>query len=520
MSTARVLVVGAGPTGLALALQAHSLGAAVQVIDRRPEAFRPSRAMMVHSRTLEMLRPLGVVEALLARADTAPRMEIHLRRRSVRLELSGFMLADAAYPHLTLIRQADVESVLGAALAGRGVTVERGVELYDFAGDPDGNVRVGLRGTGETHAVVDYLVGCDGADSTVRSLAMIGSRGHGYRREAILADVELGGDLAPGVAQVAAGRAGMVFLFPLGDRATWRLLATRAASGAPVGHPLMPVELGCILDDAHVPAWIRQVGWSSVVPLRHRLADRYRQGRVFLAGDAAHVHSPAGGQGMNTGIQDGINLGWKLAFADCSSDPQTLLDSYQQERRPVARITMALTDLAFWAESGLDPFAVLGRAVLLPLSAPLLPAVLGRQRLVAAGFTILAQLRIGYPRSPLSIEAGRHRPGPVAGKRLPDVPVTVVAGSVRLHELIARPGVHLLLDRDAPGLAHLSDHPHVYAHQLLDRPGRGLVAVRPDGHVGLRTGDAASPEFARWLSLVGVSSHPGPRGRVSDQPFA
>lgn len=518
VSGPRILVAGAGPTGLALALQAHSVGAAVRVIDRRPDAFRPSRALMLQSRSLEVLRPLGVVAALLARADTAPGLQLRLRRRSTRLELSDFALDDTAYPHLSLIRQADVESVLAAELATRGVAVERGVELHSIAGEPGGELRVGLRGSGQTGTTVDYVVGCDGADSTVRSLAALGGRCRGYRREVVLADVELGDHLAGGVAHVTADRGGLVFLFPLGERATWRLLATQAASGAPVGCPVSQPQLQRMLDDAHLPAQIKQVAWSSIVPLRHHLARRYRHGRVFLAGDAAHTHSPAGGQGMNTGIQDAINLGWKLANACGSADPEKLLDSYEQERRPVARTTMALTDLAFWAESGLDPVAMLGRAVLVPLAAPLLPAVLGWRRLTAAGFRTLAQLRIGYPHSPLSVDDGPRSPALAeAGKRLPDTSVTLATGEIRLHEVIASPGVHLLLDRDAPNPKRLSGHHYVYTHRLLDRPGRGLLAVRPDGYVGLRTSDATSPGVARWLSLIGaISPETHPRRSQAD----
>ncbi|TDO67583.1 2-polyprenyl-6-methoxyphenol hydroxylase-like FAD-dependent oxidoreductase [Kribbella sp. VKM Ac-2571] len=506
MTRPRVLVVGAGPTGLALALQAHASGAAVRVIDRRPDAARPSRAMMMHARTLEVLRPLGVVESLLEYADRAPTVQLHLRGRIVRVKIADLAVPDTAYPHLTLLPQARAESVLAAALVSRGVPVERGVELAGLTSAPRDAVRAQLRGAGSTTAAYDYLVGCDGADSTVRQAVDIGWTGGDYDREVVQADIELDGGVGTDTAHVATTRSGLVFLFPHGDQATWRLLATRAVSGGLAGDTISPSDVQEMLDAAGLGTRVGRVAWSELVPMRHRLADRYRNNRVFLAGDAAHVHSPAGGQGMNTGIQDAINLGWKLARAANAADPETLLDSYELERRPVARTTTAWTNLVFWAESGLDPPASLVRTVLLPLGAPLLvPSVLHCRQLTAAGFRILAQLRVRYPDSRLSIDDGMPESLPLqVGERLPDLPVTVADGRTRLQTLTARPGTHVLLLRDAPTIDHLVSDDSIQVHRLLDRDGHGLIAVRPDGYIGLRTTEAASPQLARWLSLTGA----------------
>jgi 2-polyprenyl-6-methoxyphenol hydroxylase-like FAD-dependent oxidoreductase len=164
--TADILVAGAGPAGLALALQAHAHGAAVRVIDRRPEAVRPSRALILHARTLEVLRPLGVTQPLLARADTAPAADLRLGSRVVRVTLGGLMLPDTAFPHLTLARQMDVERVLARALADRGVEVERGTELAAVRDEP-GGVRAVLRTpAGARNVRFDFVAGCDGPAST------------------------------------------------------------------------------------------------------------------------------------------------------------------------------------------------------------------------------------------------------------------------------------------------------------------------------------------------------------------
>jgi 2-polyprenyl-6-methoxyphenol hydroxylase-like FAD-dependent oxidoreductase len=509
-----ILVVGAGPTGLALALQAHDHGARVRVVERRPEAFRPSRALIVHPRTLEVLRSLGVVDALLARADISPRVRLHLGARMVQVRLTEFALPDTAFPHLTLLRQMDLETVLGRALADRGLRIERGTELIGLcdSGDRAHGPRVTLRsGAAVEESTCGLVAGCDGSGSTVRTLAGIDWRGGPYRQEVVLADVELDGDLAPGVAHVAAGRSGLVFIFAIGERATWRLLATRPAGDGllPFGQPGPPVpvhELQRLLDDAKLGARITDLGWSSQVRLQHRLAARYRQGSLFLAGDAAHVHSPAGGQGMNTGIQDAINLGWKLAFAPLSSDREVLLDSYEQERRPVARHVLALTDLAFWAESATQPLASFLRGTLAPLGAPALPLLLSRRRLIAHGVRMLSQLRVNYRGSPLSMEGTpRSRGRPRSGDRLPDATVTSGERRVRLHELTARPGVHVLLHRDAPEPVANRYGPLVHFHRLTSAPGSGVLAVRPDCYVGLRSRTVDDAQLAGWLTRLGAA---------------
>ncbi len=512
---AGILVVGAGPAGLALALQAHEHGAKVRVIERRPAAFRPSRALILHARTLEVLRPLAVTGALLARADIAPAVDLRLGSRAVRVRLAALALPDTAFPHLSLIRQMDVETALAQALADRGVAVERGTELVVLHQDA-GGVRAVLRSQDTvTEAPFGFVAGCDGPGSTVRTSAGVGWPGRPYPVEIVLADAELDADLAGDAAHVVAGRRGLLFVFPLGERATWRLLATRPAGAdqLPFGQPGPPVpraELQALLDQAGLGAQITHLAWSARVPLQHRVASRFRAGRLFLAGDAAHAYSPATGQGMNAAIQDAANLGWKLAFAaaqpDSTARPDSavLLGSYDRERRPVAWQVLGMTHLAFWGEACPGLVASALRSEVAPLAAPLVPAVMARRRMVAAGIRLLSQLGVNYRRSPLSIDGTPPpRRGPRAGDRLPDRTVTVAGRSLRLHELLARPGVHVLLDRDAAALDTRPPRgPLVSMHRLTSSSGRGLTAVRPDGYIGLRTEIADATQLDAWLGLV------------------
>ena len=506
--TADILVAGAGPAGLALALQAHDHGAAVRVVDRRPEAARPSRALILHPRTLEVLRPLGVTQALLARADITPTADLQLGSRLIRITLADLALPDTAFPHLSLIRQTDVERVLAEALADRGVEIERGTELTGVHDGP-GGVRATLRSPATVAQVwFGFVVGCDGPASTVRAQAGIGWPGRTYPVEVVLADAELYGDLAGDAARVVAGRHGLVFAFRLGERATWRLLATRPAGPGQsppgqFGPPVPAAEMQALMDQAGLAAQIAELAWSSRVRLQRRVADTFRRGRLYLAGDAAHAYSPATGQGMNAGIQDAVNLGWKLAFAAAQPGDERLLDSYDQERRPVARQVLAMTHVAFWAEASLGPVPSALRGRVGPLAAPLVPAVIGRRHLVAEAVRLVSQLGVGYRHSPLSVEGTpRRRGGPRAGDRLPDERVSSAGRTIRLHDLLAGPGVHILLDRDADPLVILPPGRFVSIHRLTSSPGCGLIAVRPDGYIGFRSQMVKTDQLATWLAWL------------------
>ncbi|WP_278234926.1 FAD-dependent monooxygenase [Isoptericola sp. AK164] len=515
-----VLVVGAGPTGLATALQAHDHGAAVRVVERRPTAWRPSRAMIVHPHTLESLRPLGVAEALLDRADRSPRAQVHLGRRLVDVRLADVDWPATPYPHLTMVRQADVEDVLAQALAARGVTVERGTECVaardgGTAGTDAGAVRAVLRAEGgDEEATARFLAGCDGPESTVRRGAGTAWRGGPYPVEVLLADLELDGDLAPGVLHAVVARRGLVFLFALGEGAPWRLLATRPASdgGAPVGQPGAPVpadEVAALLDDAGLGATLAGLRWSARVRLQHRVAGSFRQGRIFLAGDAAHTHSPAAAQGMNSGLLDAVNLGWKLALAAGTADPSRdtdspLLASYDAERRSVARQVLALTHLVFFGEASTHPLPALLRGTVLPLAAPVVPLAVRRRRLMGLVVRLLSQDWVAYRHSPLTVAGRPARAAPRPGHRLRDQDVTCAGRTRRLHELTASPGVHVLLDRDAPALDPGDLGPHVAVHRLASSPGRGVVAVRPDGFVGYTDAGGAPRGLSDWLGRVGA----------------
>jgi 2-polyprenyl-6-methoxyphenol hydroxylase-like FAD-dependent oxidoreductase len=330
-----VLIVGAGPAGLTLATSLAARGLNFMLIDRQAEGANTSRAAVVHAHTLEALEPLQVAARLVARGVQAQRFTI--RDRDSVLVPIGFDQLPTRYPYTLMVSQAVTESVLLERLRELGGQVLRPRVLTDLRQDA----------TGATATLDDgrqvrarYVVGADGMHSTVRERAGIGFTGGSYGESFLLADVRLTGGVPHDEVILYFSPAGLVVVAPLPGGAH-RIVATVA--NAPE-HP-DAVYLQALLDargPASERAVVREVLWGSRFRVHHRLADAYRAGRVLLAGDAAHVHSPAGGQGMNVGIVDAIALADALSQALAGND--AALDTYGTTRRPVAGQVIALAD--------------------------------------------------------------------------------------------------------------------------------------------------------------------------------
>ncbi|WP_432094017.1 FAD-dependent monooxygenase [Streptomyces sp. bgisy100] len=519
-----VLIVGAGPTGLTLACDLARRGTALRIIDRTPEHARTSRAKGPNPRSLEVLEDLGVLDAVLA-AGSAPMAMRKYRNGRWIADSDPFETSrptpDAPYDRGRIMAQWQLERILRDRLAEYGVHVEPGAELTGLAQD----------GTGVTAELADgsritarYLVGCDGGHSTTRKLLGVPMEGETATDQSMVCgDVVADGPERDRWHQWF-DEDGAVMMCPIpGTRSGWWFQAApeRDADGNPVAPSLESFQRLC---DRHTGAGVRltEATLLSTYRVNVRMVDRYRVGRVFLAGDAAHVHSIAGGLGMNTGIQDAHNLGWKLALVTAGQAGPGLLDTYQEERLPVAAWTLDITSAGMRAvlEAIRKPGGGLEAGITPETSALGLGyrwSSLSRDRSGRTGTSGAPDLPADALNASSRAPAGdgadtRLRPG----DRAPDAPCrdTATGTPRRLFEVFAGPHFTLLgfgagstaALRDiaaergdtvrvcavdagpqaAPGgnVPGLDDHGG-HARSAYGTDGDGLVLVRPDNHVGL-----------------------------------
>ncbi|RFP18853.1 MULTISPECIES: FAD-dependent monooxygenase [unclassified Duganella] len=410
----QVLIVGAGPTGLVLAIRLARHGVAVRIIDKNSGPGQASRAMAVHARTLEFYRQLGFADVVV---NLGIKIEaIHLREGGedvAELPLMDIGAGLSPYPFVLAFPQDDHERFLVEQLRAMGVEVEWNTELESFTQDEWG-VRAVLERNGDRIASSSaYLCGCDGARSRVRESLKFDFSGGTYEHLYYVADVKTSGpenrDL---VGHIGANT--FALMLPVRSRGMQRLIGIMPPQVEAVSEPGFE-DVRPVLEPL-LGIQVEQVNWFSTYRVHHRVASQFRSGRCFLAGDAAHIHSPAGGQGMNTGIGDAVNLSWKLAQVLQGRADPTLLDTYQAERIVFARKLVATTDRAFQMIVSQGAGGQLLRGWLVPHVFPVLAGFAAARR---ALFKTLSQVQIHYPDSHLS---GGRAGDVIGGDRLPWVP--------------------------------------------------------------------------------------------------
>lgn len=532
-----VLVVGAGPTGLMLASALHRFGVRTRIVDRLIDRAHESRALVVQARSLEIFRDLGAEEALRRRGNKATRVAIHLTaKRHFVVTFDDIGAIDTEFPFILFISQAETEAVLANHLGSVGQRIDRGVEVSALAADDSGvSCTLEHLDGGEERLRATYVVGCDGAHSFVRKASGIPFKGDAYSSTFVLGDVEIDGDIIPNALNLLFGKKGIAAFFPLGKPRTWRMIGIAppevGAQINPTDRPQLTLEELQRIADLSVPFPIRlrDPDWLANFRLHHRQAEHYRAGRFFLAGDAAHVHSPAGGQGMNTGLQDAWNLGWKLGLVIPGVGKDRLLDSYEAERLPVGRFLLRYTDRLFGWFARAAKGGLIAKTIRIFFLGIVLPRVMSSPKRRARAFRIISELAIRYRSSPI-VEEGKPalKNGPRAGDRLPDAPVTVRGQTSSLHRELGGYRFHLLLcgsetawdgaeilqlEKRYGGLVSIRHLARTGSQSILGDPaGQALLmlgvadeatyVIRPDGHVSYRSAGSSLTGAVAHLSTL------------------
>jgi 2-polyprenyl-6-methoxyphenol hydroxylase-like FAD-dependent oxidoreductase len=408
-----VLIVGAGPTGLVLAMWLTRLGVRVRIVDKAAAPGTRSRALAVQARTLELYRQIGLADAVVASGRRMTATNLWVAGKQVAHAVIGDMgVGISPFPYALIFPQDEHERLLIDRLSQTGVEVERQTEFVAFE-EAAGRVRARCtRADGSTSAYeTTYIAGCDGAHSAVRQALEIGFPGGTYEHLFYVADVEARGEAMNGELHAALDTTEFLAVFPLKDDGHARLIGTVRAGALEARESLAWDDVSRrVIDWMRID--VRRVHWFSTYRVHHRVADRFRKGCAFLLGDAAHIHSPVGGQGMNTGIGDAVNLAWKLA-AVLNGVNESLLDSYEPERIAFARRLVATTDRAFTAATSSGTIATWLRLKVAPLIIPIVFSFAAMRRFM---FRTVSQTEVNYRGSPLS----HGRAGAVhGGDRLP-----------------------------------------------------------------------------------------------------
>ncbi|GAA1573184.1 FAD-dependent monooxygenase [Actinomadura kijaniata] len=473
-----VVIVGAGPAGLLLAGDLAAAGVPVTVLERRATGSSLTRAFAVHARTLEILDAREMAGELLATGQKVRRVRLF---GAARVDLSRL---PGRFPYLLVTPQYETERVLEGRALAAGAEIVRGAEVVGLRQDETGvEVEIRLADGTADHRRADYLVGCDGVRSRIREALGLPFPGRSAIRSVMLADVRLD-DEPREVLTVGSSGDAFAFLAPFGD-GWYRAIAWNRDHQVPDTEPVDLAELRATVRRAlGTDHGMRDPRWTSRFHSDERQVPRYSAGRVFLAGDAAHVHSPAGGMGMNTGLQDAANLGWKLAAVLHGHTGPGLLDTYHAERHPVGRAVLR-TSGGLVRAATLGPRPLRAARTAAAALATRVPPVARRAAETVSG------IGVAYPPP-----RGAH---PLTGRRAPDIPL--MGEPSRLHEALRGGRFVLVVAANDPAVTYLAtkrwaDRVHCAS---ADGATRTSALVRPDGHIAWATDETAPDRRATQI---------------------
>ena len=496
-----MLIVGAGPTGLVLALWLTRFGVSIRIIDKLAASGTTSRALAVQGRTLEFYQQFGLAKAVVDRAHKVPALNLWVKARpAARISLENLGQGSTPFPFPLIFPQDEHEALLIERLNALGIEIERQVELADFE-DRGSEIRATLRKAGtEDVGSYAFLAGCDGARSRVREVLGTGFPGGTYDHLFYVADVEAAGSPMNGELHVDLDDADFLAVFPLQQTGRARLIGSvRDDAAKDHEHLAFSDVQGRAMQNLRIE--VKNVHWFSTYRVHHRVAQQFRKGRAFLLGDAAHIHSPVGGQGMNTGIGDAVNLAWKLAAALAEPRSSSLLDSYEPERIAFARRLVATTDRAFTAVTSDSALARFVRTKAIPALAP---SLFSLPAIRSFAFRTVSQIAVNYRDSALNRGAAGKLRG---GDRLPWVKI----GQGDEHNFAALTSMDWQIHvygEPAPELRTLADTRKIPLHVFPWRAGmrraglrrNAVYLIRPDGYIGLADSAGSAAAIGTYLS--------------------
>jgi 2-polyprenyl-6-methoxyphenol hydroxylase-like FAD-dependent oxidoreductase len=547
----QVLIVGAGPTGLMMACELARQGVRLRIVDKLATPSGYSKALGVQARTLELFQRLGLADRAVAAGLKIHGLRVHADRRPIaRFSLDQIQ---SQFNFVLVLPQSKTEALLRDHLAELGVQVERPVELLNIRQTDDYTeaTLVHLEDGRQETLQVPWLIGCDGAHSATRKLLGAAFAGRPFEESFALADAQADGELARDELSIYLSGGSILAFFPLNRDGLVRVVVEHPSSTDVAGEPSIAEFQSAVDSWGPQGVRLRDPIWMTRFRISQRQVSQYRFGHAFLAGDAAHIHSPLGGQGMNTGLQDAANLAWKLAAVLHGHAQPALLDTYQEERHPVGEMLLRTTGAFTRLMTSRNPLVGAVRAQLAPR---ILSVDFVADRVRAA----LSEVGLNYGGSSIVREENANSweqlarpllPGPRAGQRAPDAPLTTAAGATTSVFALFRPGRHTFFwfcgglrdQRTQPAwswletklLAEFRDQIDLYrvalasesppaassdtaaevvgetlldafgaAHRIYHAENDTLFAVRPDGYIGYRSHPADAEKAAAWLRQI------------------
>ncbi|CAN5708000.1 FAD-dependent monooxygenase [soil metagenome] len=522
-----VVIVGAGPTGLSLACQFIRYGVDFMIVEKKEGVTPFSKAIGVHARTLEIYEQLGLAEMATTQGSIAGKVRM-LEGGEVlgEVDLSNIGEGLSAYPYMLVLEQSKNERLLYQYLQSHGKEVLWRTELQSFS---QTEAAVTAQVTNSTHASqlieAKYLVGCDGPKSLVRHALGLSFEGSTFERLFYVADVQIDWKFSHDALHGCLARNSIVAFFPMKGEKCYRIVgAFPEGFDKDEGEVLFEEIERRIKEEAEIALDITHVKWFSTYKVHTRHVNKFYQGRCFLAGDSAHIHTPAGGQGMNTGIQDAYNLAWKMAHVLKGFAGDRILDTYNEERLPNAKRLTETTDRMFNIAAGSDWFLNLIRTTVLP---PMAKFILSFDVVKERFFRLISQIGINYREGSLSDHNGKGEFDVQAGDRMP---YFLVDGKSIYHTL-CEPKFHLLTFTDGKGdyqgmrgeieneFASLVDYqvvplyPHVAEVFGTTKPFN--VLLRPDNYIGFLSQHTGLSQTRVYIREALASSSVNVPGKLS-----